>query len=237
MSSIPDVEDLVSPAEVEDVSSLTDLEGTGAKLAQEPDLRGADGSSGDEVAEDVSDRLGAPSLAAALEALLLMADEPMSPESLAMACNRPVPKIIGTLHALATQYREEGRGFELRDVDDAWRYYTSAECADLVARFVTDGRQARLSKAALETLAIVAYRQPVGRSHVAAVRGVNADGVIRTLLARGLITEVGEEPATGAVLFGTTTHFLDRMGLSSVTELPPIADRLPDMASLDDLID
>lgn len=219
------------------MSSLTDSEATEAEGLEDLAQPQVPGVSEDAVTEEGPDELGAPSLAAALEALLLMADEPMSPESLAMVCNEPVPQIIGTLHALAGQYREEGRGFELRDVDGAWRYYTSVECADLVARFVTDGRQSRLSKAALETLAIIAYRQPVARSHVASVRGVNADGVIRTLLARGLITEVGEDQATGAVHFGTTTHFLDRMGLSSVTELPPIADRLPDMASLDALID
>lgn len=216
------------------MSSLTGLEEIQAGSEEDSDLPLA---SEESVAEDGPDDLGAPSLAAAIEALLLMAAEPMSPESLAIVCRRPVPEVIGTLHALAGQYRAEGRGFDLRDVDGCWRYYTSIECADLVTRFVTDGRQARLSKAALETLAIIAYRQPVGRSHVASVRGVNADGVIRTLLTRGLVTEISEDPATGAVLFGTTTHFLDRMGLSSVAELPPIADRLPDIDSLDVLID
>ena len=216
------------------MSSPTDLEDTEVEPMEDS---GIEEVSEDSLTEDSPDELGAPTLAAALEALLLMADDPMSPESLAIVCERPVPDIIGTLHALAGQYRADGRGFELRDVDGAWRYYTSIECADLVTRFVTDGRQARLSKAALETLAIIAYRQPVGRSHVASVRGVNADGVIRTLLTRGLVTEISEDPATGAVLFGTTTHFLDRMGLSSVTELPPIAERLPDLASLDALID
>lgn len=212
--------------------SLTDLVD---KEVEPMEDSGALGPTDQSVAEEPPPALGAPSLAAALEALLLMADEPMTPEQLAVACERPVPKIIGSLHALAAQYREDGRGFELRDVNGAWRYYTSVECAELVARYVTDSRQARLSKAALETLSIIAYRQPVGRAHVASVRGVNADGVIRTLLARGLVVEIDQDASTGAALFGTTTHFLDRMGLSSVTELPPIADYLPDLASLADL--
>ena len=216
------------------MSSMTDLGDTEAESSSAIDPLGA---SEDSVVEDDQDGLGAPSLDAALEALLLMADEPISPESLAMVCNRPVPEVIGTLHDLSGQYREDSRGFELRDVGGAWRYYTSIECSDLVTSFVTDGRQARLSQAALETLAIVAYRQPVGRSHVTSVRGVNADGVIRTLLTRDLITEISEDATTGAILFGTTTHFLDRMGLSSLDELPPIADRLPDMSSLDALLD
>lgn len=223
------------------MSNLTDLAvthvgsaGTHGNPSQEPGLQETPEQP---QVQDTRQELGAPSLAAALEALLLLADDPLAPESLAEVCDRPVATIIGTLHSLAGQYREEGRGFELRDVDGAWRYYTSAECADLVAQFVTDGRQSRLSKAALETLAIIAYRQPVGRGHVASVRGVNADGVIRTLLTRGLIIEINQDSATGAALFGTTTHFLDRMGLSSVTELPPIADHLPDLASLVDVVE
>ncbi|MCH9815060.1 MAG: SMC-Scp complex subunit ScpB [Actinomycetia bacterium] len=165
-----------------------------------------------------------------------MADEPITVTELAEVCGAQADDIEATLLDLAAQYSLQERGFELREVTGAWRFYTSASCADLVARYVTDGRQAKLTQAALETLAIIAYRQPVSRAHVASVRGVNADGVIRTLLSRGLAAEVGEDPATGAILFGTTGHFLDRMGLSSVSELPPIADHLPDLHSMEDLL-
>ena len=180
--------------------------------------------------------LGAPSLAAGVEALLLMADEPITVAELAEVCGAQITEVETALLDLAAQYTLQERGFELREVSGAWRFYTSASCATLVARYVTDGRQAKLTQAALETLAIIAYRQPVSRAHVASVRGVNADGVIRTLLSRGLAAEVGEDPATGAILFGTTGHFLDRMGLSSVSELPPIADHLPDLNSMEDLL-
>jgi segregation and condensation protein B len=180
--------------------------------------------------------LGAPSIAAGVEALLLMADEPITVSEIAEICGTEAAEIEVTLLDLASQYEVQGRGFELREISAAWRFYTSTRCVDLVSRYVTDGRQAKLTQAALETLAIIAYRQPVSRAHVASVRGVNADGVIRTLLSRGLAAEVGEDPTTGAILFGTTSHFLDRMGLSSVSELPPIADHLPDLDTMEELL-
>ena len=201
----------------------------GVEPVEESDLAGQ--------AELIEPELGAPSLSAALEALLLLADDPLTPAELGLVCHESATEVESVLHDLAAQYREDARGFELREVDSKWRFYTSVDCADLVARYVTDGRQAKLSNAALETLAIIAYRQPVGRAHVASVRGVNADGVIRTLVQRGLVAEVSEDPSTGAMLFGTTTHFLDRMGLASVSELPPIADHLPELSSLDDFVD
>lgn len=179
--------------------------------------------------------LGAPSLAAALEALLLISEEPLTPLALAELVGKPQPEVEQQLLDLAEQYVSEGRGFELRDTDAGWRFYTSAQCQDLVTRFVTDGRQAKLSQAALETLAIVAYRQPVTRSQVGAVRGVNPDGVLKTLVARGLIEESAEQDAI--THFETTTYFLDRMGIASLSELPPIAEHLPDLDSLDDLLD
>ena len=179
--------------------------------------------------------LGAPSLAAALEALLLISEEPLTPLALAELVGKPQPEVEQQLLDLARQYVSEGRGFELRDTDAGWRFYTSAQCQDLVTRFVTDGRQAKLSQAALETLAIVAYRQPVTRSQVGAVRGVNPDGVLKTLVARGLIVESAEQDSI--THFETTTYFLDRMGIASLAELPPIAEHLPDLDSLDDLLD
>ena len=191
----------------------------------------------DEVeAEDVPvDELGAPSLAAGLEALLLLADEPMTVLSLAAATRRPVAEVEETIAALVSQYDEQERGFELREVAGGWRYYTRAECSPLVERFVLDGQQARLTQASLETLAVIAYRQPVSRGRVAAVRGVNVDGVIRTLIARGLIEEAGHDD--GSILYRTTSHFLERLGIASLEDLPPLAEHLPDLADLEDILD
>ena len=179
--------------------------------------------------------LGAPSLAAALEALLLLADEPQPALLLAEITARPEAEVEEQLATLAMQYLADERGIELRRTDSGWRFYTATSCRELITRYVTDGRQARLSQAALETLSIIAYRQPVSRSQVGAVRGVNPDGVIKTLQARGLIAEATQD--TGVTKFVTTDYFLDRMGLDSLTELPPIADHLPDLGSLDELID
>jgi segregation and condensation protein B len=134
---------------------------------------------------------------------------------------------------LAAFYDETGRGFELRRIGGGWRYYTREEHAAVVARQVTEGQQARLSQAALETLSVIAYSQPVSRGRVSAVRGVNVDGVIRTLLARGLIAEAGRDEESGAALFATTGYFLERMGLVSLDDLPPLAPHLPDVAELE----
>ena len=125
------------------------------------------------------------------------------------------------------------RGFELRYVAGGWRFYTRAEYAPAVERFVLDGQQARLTQAALETLAVVAYRQPVSRSRVSAVRGVNCDGVMRTLLQRGLVAEAGTEPETGAILYVTTNYFLERMGLRGLDELPELAPFLPEAEAIE----
>ena len=186
--------------------------------------------------DDVTvDELGAPTLAAGLEALLLLADEPMTVLSLAAATRRTVVEVEETIAALVAQYDEQERGFELRQVAGGWRYYTRAECAPLVERFVLDGQQARLTQASLETLAVIAYRQPVSRGRVAAVRGVNVDGVIRTLIARGLIEEAGHDD--GSILYRTTSHFLERLGIASLDDLPPLAEHLPDLADLEDILD
>ena len=141
--------------------------------------------------------------------------------------------IADALTALAAFYDETGRGFELRRVGAGWRYYTREEHAELIARQALEGQQAKLSQAALETLAVVAYSQPISRGRVSAVRGVNVDGVIRTLLARGLIQEAGHDQESGAVVFVTTSYFLERMGLRSLEDLPPLAPHLPEVTELE----
>ncbi|MCI0385351.1 SMC-Scp complex subunit ScpB [Streptomyces sp. CNQ085] len=164
----------------------------------------------------------------ALEAVLMVVDEPATEEHLAKVLQRPRRAIAVALRELSDEYTRQGRGFDLRLVAGGWRYYTRPEYADAVEGFVLDGRQARLTQAALETLAVVAYRQPVSRSRVSAVRGVNCDGVMRTLLQRGLTEEAGTEPETGAILYRTTNYFLERMGLRGLDELPELAPFLPE---------
>lgn len=183
-------------------------------------------------ADDAGDR-GSPDLSGALEALLLLADEPVEERRLAEVLEVPVGVVGDALLELAAFYTETGRGFELREVGGGWRYYTREDHAETVARFLTDGATAKLSSAALETLAVVAYQQPISRARVSAVRGVNVDGVVRTLLTRGLIVEAGHDPESGAVLFGTTGSFLERMGLRSLEELPPLAPHLPEADELE----
>jgi segregation and condensation protein B len=175
----------------------------------------------------------AADVSGAIEALLLLAEEPMSVELLAEAVDVPRPVVEECLAELVAFYDETGRGFELRELGGGWRYYTREEHADLVSRFVLDGQQSRLSQAALETLAVVAYQQPISRARISAVRGVNVDGVIRTLLARGLVAEAGHDPESGAVVFATTSYFLERMGLRSLDELPELAPQLPEVAELE----
>ena len=168
-----------------------------------------------------------------LEALLLMATEPLPTAELAQALDVPRPVVWAALEQLQRFYDETGRGFELREVGQGWRYRTRAEHADVIARWVLDGQHARLSQAALETLAVVAYLQPLSRSRVSAIRGVSVDGVMRTLTARNLIEEAGHSEETGAMLFRTTDHFLERMGLTSLDQLPPIAPHLPEASLLE----
>ena len=172
-------------------------------------------------------------VAGALEALLLLAVEPVTEFELAQAVGAPESVVAETLTELVAFYTETGRGFELRQVGGGWRYYTREEYADLITRSVVEGQQSRLSQAALETLAVVAYTQPISRARVSAVRGVNVDGVMRTLLARGLIEEAGHDPESGAVLFTTTSYFLERMGLKTLEDLPPLAPQLPEVEELE----
>jgi segregation and condensation protein B len=169
-----------------------------------------------------------PGLRASLEAILLVADEPVTEVVLAQVLERPRDEVRAALAELAASYAREQRGFDLRKVAGGWRYYTREECAPVVERFVSDGQEVRLTQAALETLAVVAYRQPVSRARVSAVRGVNCDGVMRTLVLRGLVEEAGSDPETGAILFRTTGYFLERLGLDSLDDLPALAPFLPD---------
>jgi segregation and condensation protein B len=147
---------------------------------------------------------------------------------LAQVLERPRNDVAAELRELAASYVTEDRGFELREIAGGWRFYTREDCAPLVERFVSDGQEVRLTQAALETLAVVAYRQPVSRARVSAVRGVNCDGVMRTLVLRGLTEETGTDPETGAVLFRTTSYFLERLGLASLEDLPDLAPFLPE---------
>jgi segregation and condensation protein B len=167
-------------------------------------------------------------LRGALEAILLVVDEPVSTVLLAQVLEEPTVRIEGTLRSLAEEYYATGRGFELRQVAGGWRLYTRGDFAPYVERFVLDGQQIRLTQAALETLAVVAYKQPVSRSRVAAIRGVNCDGVMKTLVTRGLIEEAGIEPESGAHLYRTTRLFLEKLGINSVADLPSLAPFLPD---------
>ncbi len=179
-------------------------------------------------ADDGAGALPGPGLRASLEAILLVVDEPVAEVVLAQVLERPREEIAREIAGLAASYQAEGRGFELREVAGGWRFYTREECAPVVERFVRDGQEVRLTQAALETLAVVAYRQPVSRARVSAVRGVNCDGVMRTLTLRGLVEEAGTEHETGAILYRTTSYFLERLGLASLADLPELAPFLPD---------
>ncbi|GGP08216.1 hypothetical protein GCM10012278_39040 [Nonomuraea glycinis] len=187
---------------------------------------GATGASA--VTASVEEQVEGPGLKAALEAIMLVVDEPVAEITLAQVLERPTQEVAAALRELSEEYTAAARGFDLRQVAGGWRYYTRADCAQLVERFVRDGQQTRLTQAALETLAVVAYRQPVSRARVAAVRGVNSDGVIRTLVARGLVEEAGSDPESQALLYRTSSYFLERLGLKDLSELPELAPFLPD---------
>ncbi len=170
----------------------------------------------------------------ALEAVLMVADQPLDQITLASTVGYPEEQVVEALTTLAADYDEQGRGFELRNVAGGWRYYTREEYAAVVEAFVLDGQQARLTQAALETLAVVAYQQPVSRARVSAIRGVNVDGVMRTLVNRGLVEEAGHDGEHGATLYRTTSYFLERIGVVSLDELPELAPYLPDMADMEE---
>jgi segregation and condensation protein B len=194
---------------------------------------GSDAASSVEV--DTVPDLDDDELARVLEALLLVVDTPVTVDALASATEQADHRIAATLRAMADQLAARASGIDLREAAGGWRMYTRARYAPYVERLLLDGVRSKLTRAALETLAVVAYRQPVTRARVSAVRGVNVDAVIRTLLARGLITEAGTDADSGAVTFATTELFLERLGLSSLTDLPDIAPLLPDVDLIDDI--
>jgi segregation and condensation protein B len=196
-----------------------------------------DGESATDVEVDDGVTLGAPSIRAALEALLMVTEEPMSTSTLATLTRTPEDLVVTVLHDLAQEYAVQERGFDLRELGGGWRFWTRDNCAQVVERFVLDGQHGRLSQAGLETLAVVAYRQPVTRARISAIRGVNVDGVVRTLVTRGLIEEIGHDHETGAHLYRTTTYFLERLGLKSLEELPPIAAHLPMPDNVEEVLD
>ncbi|WP_083937224.1 SMC-Scp complex subunit ScpB [Longispora albida] len=164
----------------------------------------------------------------ALEAILMVVDEPVSELNLSVVLELPEDLIAATLTELAAAYAADRRGFDLRRAAGGWRFYTRADYAPYVEKFVLDGQQTKLTQAALETLAVVAYKQPVTRGRISAIRGVNCDGVLRTLLTRGLVEECGSEPESGAYLYRTTTLFLEKLGINSPEDLPSLAPYLPD---------
>jgi segregation and condensation protein B len=189
----------------------------------------------EQIAFDINDFPGGAR--SALEAVLMVVDEPVTELALASALELPVEDVREHLAALEAEYAEQQRGFTLRSVAGGWRMYSRPDYAPVVEKFVLDGQQAKLTQASLETLAVIAYRQPVSRARVSAVRGVNVDGVVRTLVSRGLIEEVEGTGDSGAVLYRTTPYFLQRMGLGSLDDLPPLAPYLPDADVIDELIE
>lgn len=183
-------------------------------------------------------------LRAAAEAVLMVINEPVTAAQLAAALEVPTAEVAQVLADLREDYDgytgggstglrvSQPRGFELREVAGGWRIYSRPGYADIVGQFVLEGQSARLSQAALETLAVIAYRQPVSRGQVSAIRGVNVDSVVRTLIQRGLVEEAGTEPETGSLLYVTTPYFLEKLGLGSLEELPQIAPHLPGLENL-----
>jgi segregation and condensation protein B len=166
-------------------------------------------------------------LRGALEAIMLVVDNPVTSVVLAQVLEEPTTRIDAMLATMQQDYGKPGRGIDLRQVAGGWRFYTRADYASYVERFVLDGQQIRLTQAALETLAVIAYKQPVTRSRVSAIRGVNCDGVIKTLVTRGLVEECGTEES-GAHLYQTTKLFLEKLGINSVDDLPNLAQYLPE---------
>lgn len=188
----------------------------------EPETLPLPGQSGQQTADPAD-------LRGAIEAILFVVEAPVSIASLAAAVQHPADAVLSAVESLRSEYDERGAGVELRDVAGGVRIYTKPAYAPQVEMFLQDGQRSRLTQAALETLAVIAYRQPVTRSRVSAIRGVNVDGVVRTLLMRGLVVEVGSDPDTGGGLYRTTELFLEKMGLQSLTELPSLAPLLPEL--------
>jgi segregation and condensation protein B len=175
-----------------------------------------------------------PELQRSIEAILMVVDEPVTEITLGQVLEQPVEVISEAIEALLHSYEE--RGFEIRHINGGWRFYSKAEYSSAVEKFVLDGQQSRLTQAALETLAVIAYRQPVSRARVSAIRGVNVEAVMKTLVTRGLVEESGIEPETGAILYVTTSYFLERLGLNALSDLPALAPYLPDLDRLDEVL-
>lgn len=175
-------------------------------------------------------------LQSSLEAILMVVEEPVSSNVLAQVTETSQEVVDSTLQTMRENYLREGRGFELRNVAGGWRFFSAANQSGYVERFVIDGQPAHLSQAALETLAVIAYRQPVSRARISAIRGVNVEAVMKTLITRGLVEETGVEYETGSTLYATTSYFLQRLGLNSVSDLPALAPFLPDIDGLDEVI-
>jgi segregation and condensation protein B len=192
---------------------------------------------------------------AALEAVLMVLDQPATEEELAAGLELTIDAVKALLAELEREYNgytvkapdmetastagfgSSPRGFELRNIAGGWRIYSRADFADIVGKYVLEGQTARLTQAALETLAVIAYRQPVSRARVSAIRGVNVDSVVRTLAQRGLIEDAGTDPESGAVLYRTTSYFLERMGISSVADLPQLSPHLPGLEGIAEFYD
>jgi segregation and condensation protein B len=229
-------DDAIGPGSVRD-DALDDgaLDGDDDRDGADDAAHAADVNDGDEadiepanIEEADVEEADGPGVRASIEAILLVADEPVPEVLLAQVLERPRGEIDAALRALAAEYTADGRGFDLREIAGGWRFYTREDCAPLVERFVRDGQEVRLTQAALETLAVIAYRQPVSRARVSAVRGVNCDGVIRTLVLRGLVEDSGTDQETGAILYRTTGYFLERLGMASLDDLPDLAPFLPE---------
>ena len=169
-----------------------------------------------------------------IEAILMVVDEPVSELTLATVLEVTQDEVSKALSELTESYGE--RGFALKSVAGGWRFYSHPDSAPVVEKFVLDGQQSRLTQAALETLAVIAYRQPVSRARVSAIRGVNVEAVMKTLVTRGLVEEAGIEHETGAILYATTSFFLEKLGLNGVTDLPALAPFLPDVDALDEVL-
>ncbi|MFF0611087.1 SMC-Scp complex subunit ScpB [Nocardia tengchongensis] len=184
---------------------------------------------------DDEDELSEAEFRSALEAMLLVVDAPAPTELLASALRDHPVRVEAALREMSAELTARRSGMDLRFVGDGWRYYTRTEFAPYVERMLLDGARSKLTRAALETMAVIAYRQPVTRARVSAVRGVNVDGVIRTLLARGLIAEAGADPETNGTLYITTELFLERIGLASLADLPPLAPLLPGVDLIDEI--
>ncbi|PRZ40928.1 segregation and condensation protein B [Antricoccus suffuscus] len=182
------------------------------------------------VADEPDIRLLESDISPAIESILLVVDTPTPAVDIARAVGISTEEAEQHLTEIAADYEEQGRGFQLRQAAGGWRLYTREEYAPYVEKYVLDGQKTRLTQAALETLAVIAYRQPVTRSRVSAIRGVNVDGVVRTLLTRELIEESGTDEQTGGGQLSTTDLFLEKLGLRSLEDLPPIAPHLPDVA-------